>query len=116
VSIKKNQHIVPQFYLKRFCYDGKLWVFDKVSGKDWYQRPSDVAEKTHFYSFKRENGSVDASVEDILGIIESTTHGVFAKIDGRAGQGYRSRRTLGLFMSRKLTHDRARERAATPAS
>jgi hypothetical protein len=102
VSKKKNQHIVPQFYLRRFCRDGKLWLFDKKNGKYWHQNPSEVVKKAHFYSVVGEDGSLDTGVEDILGIIERTTHDIFAKIDAGQSLDEIDKATLARFIAYQM--------------
>jgi hypothetical protein len=46
----KNQHFVPQFYLRQFCDPkGKLYVFDKPQEKVFPSPTEDVAASKYFY-------------------------------------------------------------------
>lgn len=46
----KNQHYVPQFYLKAFCVDGKsLFAFDKVKQSSFKTGVTNVASEQRFY-------------------------------------------------------------------
>lgn len=50
MSRTRRQHFVPQFYLRRFCKDGKgLWAFDKTTRRTFQARTTDVALQTDFY-------------------------------------------------------------------
>ena len=51
----KNEHTVPQGYLKKFTYDGKrLYVFDKSTGR-WNSRSTkSVASLPNFYDFPED--------------------------------------------------------------
>ena len=50
MSKVKKQHYVPQFYLKRFTYDGeRLFVFDKIAGKQRTANIKDIAQENYFY-------------------------------------------------------------------
>lgn len=46
----RRQHFVPQFYLRRFCKDGKgCFAFDKTTRTRFPARVSDIALQTDFY-------------------------------------------------------------------
>lgn len=46
----KEQHYVPQCYLKNFSHDRKaVWVFDKRVGKSYRSTVRDIGHKNHFY-------------------------------------------------------------------
>src|SRR3954447_22384269 len=46
----KNQHYVPQFYLKAFCADGKsLFVFDKATRCSFETGVANIASEQRFY-------------------------------------------------------------------
>ena len=50
----KNQHTVPQSYLRRFATEGKIWVFDKVTRHSFLSHVRNVASETSFYDFDSE--------------------------------------------------------------
>lgn len=50
MSKVKKQHYVPQFYLKRFTFDGeRIYVFDKFAAKKRTANTKDIAEEKYFY-------------------------------------------------------------------
>ena len=53
MSNVKNQHYVPQFYLKRFANDKKqIWAFDKMNSKSFPSGPGNLASENYFYDQK----------------------------------------------------------------
>lgn len=55
MELKKRQHYVPKFYLKRFA-DSKdqVFVFDKFENKDFRTHINNIAQETYFYDFPGE--------------------------------------------------------------
>ncbi len=46
----KKQHYVPQFYLRSFTSDdNKLWVYDRVKEKYYFQTPKEVCYENYLY-------------------------------------------------------------------
>ncbi len=91
---KKNQHYVPQFYLRRFAIEPqepkrkmsnraqRIFVFDKdnFQSESYSQHIKKVASSQDFYNFptginKRSTSNLKA-FEDLLGVIEdaAATH------------------------------------------
>jgi Protein of unknown function (DUF4238) len=70
---KKNQHYVPQFYLRKFSADhDRIHVFDKFDKTVTYPRIKNTAAEYLFYNIPAESirtGEVQ-SVEDTLGRME----------------------------------------------
>src|SRR5215475_2423876 len=54
MSRTKRQHFVPQCYLDRFSTDGRLWVFDKFTRKEYESAPLNVAQERYFYDIPAE--------------------------------------------------------------
>lgn len=55
MSTTKNQHYVPQAYLKHFANDQEqVWVFDKVRRKSYPANVRNTASETYFYDFDVE--------------------------------------------------------------
>ena len=79
----KKEHYVPQCYLERFCDNrGRLFVFDKVSGKVRGANKKDVAEERYFYDIPTE-----LFPEDALGAIDNQfIEKWFASIEGKFKQ------------------------------
>lgn len=63
--VTKRNHYVPQFYLKHFLTSGAdtHWVYYKEDGRIIAQRPIDTAVQSYLYTFAREDGSKDDSIE-----------------------------------------------------
>jgi len=70
----KNQHYVPQFYLKAFCVDGKsLFVFDKGSKRSYKTGVANLASEQRFYDLPTGTDDGDSQV------VEKT----FSQLEGR---------------------------------
>ena len=82
VSRPKLHHHVPVFYQEGFCRDGRLWVFDRVTGKYRHDQPKNVGAKTHDYSTTDADGRKNPKVEELLGQIEDAAKPIFAKLRG----------------------------------
>jgi Protein of unknown function (DUF4238) len=55
MSDVKNQHYVPQSYLKRFAdHRDRLSVFDKFTRKSFQTHVKNIASETHFYDFHQD--------------------------------------------------------------
>jgi hypothetical protein len=65
-------HYLPQMYLRRFTRNGRLTVYDRVTGKLRRDKPRNVAAMTDFYILTDRVGKRDDSVESkFLAQIES---------------------------------------------
>jgi hypothetical protein len=95
----KDQHWLPQLYLRRFCCDSKLWHYDRISQTYFEQPPKELAKKAHYYSVKRDDGTMDLAADDILGIAENAVAPVLSKIDSRIEISADDRATLSIFLS-----------------
>ena len=64
MPIVKNQHYVPQFYLRLFSADGNLiFAYDKVVKKPFRSSVADVASAKYFYDFPpNPSGSDDKQI------------------------------------------------------
>jgi hypothetical protein len=78
----KLHHHVPQYYQSGFCKDGRLWVFDRVTGRYRQDQPKNVGAKTHDYSITTENGTKDPKLEEFLSEIEGAAIPIFGKLRG----------------------------------
>jgi len=72
----KNQHFVPQFYLKYFSLpdSDQLAVLDKSTGKCFKSNTSKVASRGYFYDFEGDDvlqALGDQPMEQFYGIIET---------------------------------------------
>ncbi len=73
MSVVKQQHYVPQFYLKNFANEKEqIWVYDKVTDKSFQTHIKNVAGERYFYdvpSLDQRTG-VKQSVEKLLSHVE----------------------------------------------
>ena len=80
--VTKQAHLVPKFYLEGFTGDspkGQVWTYDKKTGKSWSKVPDETGTQQYFYAVKREDGSIDNTIEDY-----------FADVEGKAKVGHES--------------------------
>lgn len=87
-KVKKNQHYVPQSYLRRFTIDGEkslLWSFDKDK-RDFLSHKSSVKKvcsEDYYYYQVDENGDVDhIKLEDSISYVEKIGNDILIKIIG----------------------------------
>src|SRR5690349_6185317 len=68
----RHQHYVPQFYLRYFGDNqGRVWEYEKQSGRCSRRAIEDVAAKRDYYSFEEENGEINHQVDVNLQKLES---------------------------------------------
>ncbi len=77
----RKQHYLPRFYLAGFGKDGKIWVHDRESDLCELRNPKTVARRHHYYSVMTNEGKKDGTVEQVLGLVESTAAEIIAKLD-----------------------------------
>ena len=86
MSEPKNQHIIPQCYLKQFVdpntpkgQEPYVWIFerDKKTGKK--KSPKNILTETDFYTLKTKLGGKDYTIEKKLSQLESEYAIVFDK-------------------------------------
>ena len=83
----KNQHIIPQCYLKQFVdpntpsgQEPYVWIFDRDKKKGKKKKtPKNILSETDFYTLKVEGGEKDYSIEESLSQLESEYSSVFEK-------------------------------------
>jgi hypothetical protein len=49
-GIRLGQHYIPQFYLKGFTNDGKIWVHDRRVRRSFVSKPKSIANENGMYS------------------------------------------------------------------
>lgn len=105
MSESKLHHYVPRFYLKNFVgADGKLYVYDKNSGRIFSASPNKIAAETHFYRLPRSiPKSIDSLViEKNLSELESTTSMIIRNIVGEVASSNPSQK-ISVSDDEKLT-------------
>ncbi len=96
----KNQHYVPQFYLRKFGTGKKsgrsVYVFNKKILKISMQRIKDIANKEYFYDLDIENMGKLCSeenkqiLEEVFGQIEIATSPILDSIINKIESAYKS--------------------------
>lgn len=94
----KRHHYIPQFFLKGFSSDGEtLHVFDRVKKEYRFQNIRKIASENKFYTYtikgKEEN------LEDLFGLIESTSKPVLDKITQGKGITMQEKADLSMFLA-----------------
>jgi len=91
-----KSHYVPSSYLRRFTDErGRLWVFDKATGKAFWSSPRNIAKEEGFYRRQDER--------DLAGLVESPVGPVLRKVSNREAIDLRERLLLAVFMAVQLT-------------
>ena len=77
----RNQHVVPGPSLQHFTDQrGQVWSYDKTNGRTWSAIPEETGFITHFYSFEREDGTMDTTIEKLIGQIEAAAANGYEKL------------------------------------
>lgn len=84
MSEPKNQHIIPQCYLKQFVdpctpkgYEPYVWIFEREKKKGIKKAPKNILAETDFYTLKTRLGGKDYTIEKSLSQIEGEYATVF---------------------------------------
>ncbi|WP_128515213.1 DUF4238 domain-containing protein [Tabrizicola thermarum] len=98
-SRTKKQHVVPRFYLSKFCDpDGLVWTYssgDKPRG----DKPEATAVETNFYSPIGGTGERFDEVEELLATIEGNAAPLWDKLtDGKVFKG-EEREHIAIFLA-----------------
>ena len=77
----RRQHIVPRMVLDNFKdQNGHVWTYDKAGTEPRHAIPEETAIIAHFYSWEREDGSMDASLEETINKLESEAKKPYEKM------------------------------------
>lgn len=67
----KNQHYIPQMYLKRFCEkNNQLYAYDKLKKEGFYNSPRAYAHKKYFYDLDAD--AMKAMLEEYYSFVDPT--------------------------------------------
>jgi len=77
----KRHHYLPQFYLKNFCKNGFLWVYDRNNNEYRQQTPINTAVKKKYYTTTGPDGRSHNEIETVLANIEGETKHIIEKIN-----------------------------------
>ncbi|WP_145522381.1 DUF4238 domain-containing protein [Yersinia ruckeri] len=93
-QVKKNQHYVPQSYLRRFTIDGEkslIWSFDKKANK-FLKNTSSINKiccEDYYYYQLDEKGDVNhTKLEDVISEIEKIGNDILNEIIGMSSMPY----------------------------
>jgi len=81
-QIKKRQHHVPRFVLRRFAspLTGNIWNYDKQTGRVWLASIEDTACERHLYSITMDDGQHNTDIEDLISKIENIAAPLYERI------------------------------------
>ena len=95
----KRHHYLPQFYLKGFSQDGKLWTYDRKLKKYGLRTPTNVAVKKDYYTFITDEDTKDTEIETVLALYESQAKAVIKKVDNGKNLSIEDIHKIGLFIA-----------------
>ena len=94
-----DQHKNPTLSLKHFAgTHGKVWSYDKVSGRHWSASPERTCVEAHYYSFENEKGETDTRLEAAFSNIEGAAAPVYEKLASGVLPKGAERETFGCFL------------------
>ncbi|OJI06414.1 hypothetical protein BK004_03670 [bacterium CG10_46_32] len=86
MSELKNQHIIPQCYLKQFVdpntpkgYEPYVWIFERGKKIGKKKAPKNILAETDFYTLKTKFGGKDYIIEQSLSQLEGEYASIFEK-------------------------------------
>lgn len=83
MSIPRAHHYLPQFYLKGFSCEDRLWVYDRYQKEFREQTPKNLAVVNDYYTFKDANGNKNTDLETFFAAIEGKASPVIKKVEKR---------------------------------
>jgi hypothetical protein len=95
----KLHHHLPQSYQEGFCRDGRLFVFDRVTGTFRRDQPKNVAAITHDYTIYREGGVKDTRVEEFFARVEGAAVPIALKLRNREALTADERQTFAWYLA-----------------
>lgn len=98
VAQPKLHHHLPQSYQGGFCDNGRLWVFDRSTGRFRRDQPKNVGAVTHAYTIDR-NGVKDTRVEELFARVDGDAVPIIAKLRHRQPLTADERQTFGWYVA-----------------
>ncbi|SRR6266487_1614892 len=112
MNAPKNQHWLPQFYLRRFAVPGfrnsknaKIWISAKEDAEPEKRKIRNICAKDFLYSYLRDDGSRSFETERKLASLETTISQLYSRIaDGFPDleQAWGIKKLLSLFFATLL--------------
>jgi hypothetical protein len=106
-SDPKRHHYLPEFYLKGFCRDGMLWLFDRPRDQFREQTPENTGVKKLYYAFEDQAGTRHTEIEAFLSRVEGDAKSCIDRLRARHDLSPEERRKLSVFLA--LMHTRVPE-------
>src|SRR5262249_34594798 len=98
MSAPKRHHTLPQFYLERFCQDGRLWVFDRETGRFRREQPKNTSVIGHYYSVELADGQKETGIESMLAQLEGETKPLLQTLEDRGTLTEEDKMIVALFI------------------
>jgi len=95
----KRHHYLPQFYLKNFCKNGFLWVYDRNNNEYRQQTPINTAVKKKYYTITGPDGRSHNEIEAVLANIEGETKHIIEKINEKKSIDLEEKCILAIFIA-----------------
>lgn len=80
MSEPKRHHHLPESYQAGFCEKGRVWVYDRETGKFRRDKPVNVAARTHDYTIYRSGEVKDTRVEKFFAAVDGAAVPLMAKL------------------------------------
>jgi hypothetical protein len=106
-SEPKRHHYLPEFYLRGFCRDGDLWLFDRQRDAFRKQTPENTGVQKLYYAFKDQAGARHTEIENFLSRVEGDAKHCIDRLRARHGLSSEERQKFALFLA--LMHTRVPE-------
>lgn len=97
LSTSKKHHYLPEFYLRRFCRDRNLWIYDAERKELARRFPETIAIKKNFYSTEGKKATEKYQAEMMLSELESTTAPVIDRVDAGGSFSVTDKYYVSLF-------------------
>ncbi len=106
MTVAKNQHFLPQFYLRQFVdpdtpanQEPYVWLFD-LPGQRWRKRaPTNVASLRYYYAVRDEDDQLINLLEPNLATVESLGATLIRKLVAREPSATREQLHFALFVA-----------------
>ena len=95
----KRHHYLPQFYLKNFCKNDFLWIYDRDNNEYRQQTPINTAVKKKYYTAIGPDGKSHNEIESVLANIEDKTKHIIEKINRKYSIDLEDKCILAIFMA-----------------
>jgi len=99
MSLPKRQHIIPKFYLEKWCVNDLLYVYDVKKRQFRQQTSINTAVQKKYYTWIDKNGNPVIDLEKLLAFVESHTSPVIDKIINKIEISAEELGTLAFFIS-----------------